>query len=221
MGMLICAVSDLHGELPDTPECDVLIVAGDISPGGGIEHNVRFIESRFRPWLRTRHAKHILGIGGNWDFVLQNHPGYARDLPWTYLLNEEITIGGFTFWGSPYSRKYGEWAFMLDDDELADVWATCPDDADVTITHGPPFGWCDLAQRRTNAGSHTLRERLEAVRPLLHVCGHIHEARGSLRIADQGNAGTLVINAGVWDMFGHESRTYLIRLTREAGAVIM
>lgn len=219
--MLICAISDLHGELLDTPPCDVLIIGGDITPGGGTEQSVAFCENRFKPWLAAQPARHIIGIGGNWDFLFEDHPAYARQLPWHYLLNEEILIEGYTFWGSPFAREHGNWAFMADEDELARIAATCPDDADVMVTHGPPFGLCDLAQRRTNAGSHAFRERLEAVRPLLYVCGHIHEARGSEILLDQGGGRTVIVNAGVWDMFDKMARMYVLRLTRDAGAVIV
>jgi Icc-related predicted phosphoesterase len=50
------------------------------------------------------------------------------------------------------------------------------------LTHGPPLGILDMTNRGEPAGSATLLERLKAVRPRLHVFGHIHEAAGQTEV---------------------------------------
>jgi Icc-related predicted phosphoesterase len=73
-----------------------------------------------------------------------------------------------------------DWAFMRGDDELAATWATIPDDTDILVTHGPPFGHGDLVINGNRGGSETLLRRLEELPQLrLHVYGHIHEGGGS------------------------------------------
>jgi Icc-related predicted phosphoesterase len=57
-----------------------------------------------------------------------------------------------------------------------------PNDTDVLITHGPPNEIRDFVnnwrQPVRNVGCELLRFRVEQIKPLLHVFGHIHEAYG-------------------------------------------
>ncbi|KAK6511777.1 hypothetical protein TWF481_000682 [Arthrobotrys musiformis] len=49
---------------------------------------------------------------------------------------------------------------------------------DVTVIHGPARGILDSTLRGRNVGCQHLRKFLEKVKPLMSVCGHIHEAAG-------------------------------------------
>jgi hypothetical protein len=52
----------------------------------------------------------------------------------------------------------------------------------IVVTHTPPKGHCDGSAKELNdkrEGCPVLFERLEKVRPLLSVCGHIHGGRGA------------------------------------------
>lgn len=47
------------------------------------------------------------------------------------------------------------------------------------VTHTPPAGHCDWqVSKNGRTGCEELRRRLWYVRPLVHVCGHLHEGRG-------------------------------------------
>jgi uncharacterized protein len=55
--------------------------------------------------------------------------------------------------------------------------AACPEDA-VLVLHSPPQGHCDENGSGDHFGSKALLEAIEAKRPRLAVCGHIHESWG-------------------------------------------
>jgi Icc-related predicted phosphoesterase len=194
--MRVCCISDLHGRLPDDVDaCDLLLIAGDISAHSR-EDNERFLRRDFPNWLERQPAEEIVGIAGNHDFVAKQWPSIFRSLPWHYLDNQVIEISGLRIAGSAWTPRFGFWAFMADEDELARIWNQMPDDIDVLLTHGPPFGLCDLTAEGVHAGSTSLRERLmELDRLTLHVFGHIHEAHG----ADVISTGAIVVNCSLMD----------------------
>ncbi len=61
----------------------------------------------------------------------------------------------------------------------------------IVLAHHPPHGVVDKTFLRVHAGLYEARRLVEKYRPLLYLCGHIHEARGYARLGD-----TLVVNAG-------------------------
>lgn len=56
-------------------------------------------------------------------------------------------------------------------------YARIPGDTDVLITHTPPFGILDFDDE-INYGSEEVLERVSAIRPKLHLFGHIHRNHG-------------------------------------------
>ncbi|KAL2017124.1 hypothetical protein VTK56DRAFT_2596 [Thermocarpiscus australiensis] len=99
----------------------------------------------------------------------------------------------FTVFGSPYSPECGTWAFgyrrsgrtanlvphgaAATSLTAAELWAAVPLDTDILITHTPPYSHCDGF-----LGCEELHRTLARVRPRLHVCGHVHQARGAERV---------------------------------------
>ena len=71
----IVAISDIHGSLPELPECDVVCCAGDISP---LEYQsdqtsmVSWFCLVFLPWVESLPCKKFIMVAGNHDFFLQN-----------------------------------------------------------------------------------------------------------------------------------------------------
>lgn len=93
----------------------------------------------------------------------------------------------FKVFGSPYSRFQGVWAFGYDSAEEAQrLWDQIPLDVDIVVTHTPPLGYCDHRRedgdKARSLGCDGLRQALSRVRPMLAVCGHVHEGRGYERV---------------------------------------
>jgi len=90
----------------------------------------------------------------------------------------------FTVFGSPYVPARGNWAFGYEhnSNQAAALWNDIPLDTDIVVTHTPPYNHCDASPKWGAAGCKELRKALWRIRPLLVVCGHVHEARGVERV---------------------------------------
>ncbi|KAJ6515426.1 Metallo-dependent phosphatase-like protein [Mycena sanguinolenta] len=86
----------------------------------------------------------------------------------------------WSVYGSPRSPDVGPpvRAFAYQDSEAEALVAAFPS-TDILLTHCPPHDILDLTNRADRAGCPALAARLPALRPRLHVFGHIHEAHGA------------------------------------------
>lgn len=182
--MKIVAISDTHGYKPDLPDGDVLVHAGDFLGAGNYREMLDFMG-----WLAkvTPKFKHTLIVPGNHDRWVQANPGIARQelqaIGATLLIDEVIVIEGRTFYGTPWTPIFGNWAFMDMESGLAKKFAGIPDRVDVLISHGPPNGYLDECQiPPVHVGSTALLEAMDRARPKVTICGHIHEGRGTVDI---------------------------------------
>ena len=122
----------------------------------------------------------------------------------TYLVDESVSVEGIKIYGSPWVPGAKNWAYSLPrgSEELAAKWAKIPMDTTVLVTHGPPAG-LDLPAYTTplkpgylpDPGCELLRDRSQNIKPLVHVCGHIHEHYGVYKQASSA----VVINAAAVD----------------------
>jgi Icc-related predicted phosphoesterase len=187
--MRIVCVSDTHGyhALTEIPDGDILVHSGDILRHGGLDD-----VTEFNRWLGALPHRHKVVICGNHDWCFQEEPleARARITNAIYLQDSGCAIEGLTFYGTPWTPLFFDWAFMLSDDELAAKWEPIPKGVDVLLTHGPPHGILDWTNREEHAGSVTLFRRVMEVKPRLHVFGHIHEAAGRFE-----HDGTIFLNA--------------------------
>lgn len=205
MPRIVC-LSDTHGfhESLAVPDGDVLIHAGDVSMRGR-EAQVQ----AFATWFAALPHPHKVVIAGNHDWLFERTPARGRELlgDVTYLCDEGACVAGLRMWGSPWQPWFFDWAFNLPRGQaLRDKWDLIPDDTDVLVTHGPPFGHLDGAARPASGwdddgrvatehvGCEELRTALDRVRPHLHVFGHIHEGYGQDRLGD-----TILVNASNCD----------------------
>lgn len=196
--MRLILISDTHNQCKGlaVPEGDVLIHAGDGTEIGDFRGVAAFLA-----WMdRQPHPRKVI-IAGNHDWMFQRDPGLAEMLlrdsypEITYLQDSGCEIDGLKFWGSPWQPQFMNWAFNLPrkGEQLRQKWSLIPVDTDVLITHGPPCGLLDQVEgTNEHLGCEELAMRLAAVRPKLHIFGHIHTGYG---VKEQ--KGTLFVNASI------------------------
>lgn len=194
--MKICAISDLHGYLPDNlPDSDLLLIAGDIIPLN-IQTNrsksKEWLEGEFKEWCKYQETDEIVLVGGNHDFYFERYKKETREIfenygLWFHYLHNEVktvNIEGteLTIYGTPYCHIFGNWAFMREDYKLTEYFAECPDNVDIILSHDAPYGISDVCFEKLtyisdgHIGNIPLKERLNMVnfKYLLH--GHLHSS---------------------------------------------
>lgn len=189
--MRIVAISDTHcchNEV-SVPDGDVFVHAGDFLSFGE-EAEFR----NFAAWLGMLPHQNKIVVAGNHDRFVARYPIDARvaitDAGAVYLEDEQVTIDEKTFYGSPWTPEFMNWAFMLArGDEIKQKWDRIPDSPDVLITHGPPRSIMDHG-----LGCEELLNRVFRVCPKIHIFGHIHECYGI-----QDIKGIRFINASIMD----------------------
>lgn len=187
--VLISDTHCLHDGL-DIPDGDILVHAGDLTNRGTVSE-----VADFSTWLKGLPHKTKIVIAGNHDFCFENAANVCRDIlgPIIYLQDESVQIDGLKFYGSPWQPTFFNWAFNLDrGEQIAQKWALIPEDTEILITHGPPFGILDRTREGLAVGCEDLLERLSVINPKLHVFGHIHEGYG---VSER--RGTIFVNASI------------------------
>ena len=210
--MKVTLISDTHTKHlyceNDLPGGDLLIHAGDfMSTGYSIREAYEFFN-----WfdaIKTYDTKVL--IAGNHDRLMENDPekmlgvltGYKTI---EYLQDEEMVLyfdgpngdypeDNIRIYGSPWQPEFYNWAFNLPRNgwELGQKWSNIPNNTDILITHGPPWGHLDVTPYgNLNVGCELLRVRVDELKPKIHVFGHIHSGYGH-----KFYEGTHFINAAV------------------------
>jgi len=174
----LLAFSDLHRDLDQaerlvkmSAEADVVIGAGDFaSVHEGLEETIGALAAIETPTVlvpgnnETEDA--LRGAAANWSAATVLHGG-------------GVTIAGAEFYGlgAGVPVTPWDWSFDLDDEAAAAMLAACPEQA-ILVLHSPPQGHCDANGGGDHFGSEALLRAIEAKRPRLAVCGHIHESWG-------------------------------------------
>lgn len=194
MPRIVC-ISDTHNQHNKLklPKGDILIHAGDQSAGTGDLGQV----VDFNAWMGSLDFQHKIAIAGNHDFLFQENATVIKKYTsnYTYLCDEAYECMGLKFYGSPWQPLFHDWAFNLprDGHELKQKWQQIPDDTNVLITHGPPFGILDNTSTGQRAGCKLLLERIHQLKRLKLSChGHVHEGYGTHKLDD-----LTIVNASV------------------------
>jgi hypothetical protein len=110
---------------------------------------------------------------------------YLEDEKYEFDCNDRT----WSVYGSPWSPYFYNWAFNYRRPGRENVDLDCPYNAtdiissfpktDILLTHSPPFGVLDRTYSNQHVGCEVLSQRLQHLRPKIHLFGHIHEAHGA------------------------------------------
>jgi len=179
---LVC-ISDIHNKISklNLPDGDLLCIAGDLTGRGSLVEFASFNNDLGK--IKNKYKHGVLLIYGNHDLLPEKDFGLAKSTLTNvnHILHEnEVTIDGIKFWGSPFSPRFYNWAFNVDrGPKIKEHWDRIPNDVDVLITHGPPYGILDDADLfNTKLGCKDLLDAVLRVKPKVHMFGHIHGGYG-------------------------------------------
>jgi len=189
-------LSDIHGRVSvlknivRKAECDMAFVAGDVSNySGGAYREVLEALAEVVPFTVAVPGNvdppEVAELGINNVLVIHKQVVEVEKL---YIAGIGGGIG-FPFWGIPYLAEPHIASFMRDLEKAVEQG---PRALHVLVTHTPPsMTSLDRVYSGEHVGSKKIRNFIETRKPLLHVCGHIHESRGVERIGE-----TVAVNPG-------------------------
>lgn len=203
--MQICAISDLHGLLPELEPCNLVLIAGDISPLS-IQQNMPLMDgwlfNKFIPWINNLNCQDVILIAGNHDFWFERASEtslltlqYLTNCKLKYLCNQSYNILNddgsiIKIFGTPWGHIFGNWSFMLGYDILIEKFKEIPENIDILISHDAPYGICNVdcileSTFPKHVGGSVLANRVLEVKPKIFICGHIHSGDHNPIIIDE------------------------------------
>lgn len=198
--LIIDTISDTHNqhEKMTLDGGDMLIHAGDVSGQGSSREIMRFLT-----WFANQKYSHLILTPGNHDFGFEEtwklYADECKRLNIHLLKDSGIELEGIKIWGSPFQPWFHDWAFNRHrGSNIKKHWDLIPEDTELLITHGPPYGIMDQTgyklSDQESVGCQDLMDKVLKTQIKLHIFGHIHEGRGH-----QYKDGRLFVNASALD----------------------
>ena len=177
--MRILACSDLHrgtdaarAIVTASSEADVVVVAGDFgSQGEGAAEALKVLGECRVPMVL---------VHGNHDDPGEVQAWCTAQPEGHYLHGTAVDIAGRTFFGLGGEIPPGSdepWNVTETEATAAAMLRACPPGA-ILVTHTPPLGSADMQKNGRHEGSSAILDAVRSKRPVLHLCGHIHNAWG-------------------------------------------
>ena len=169
---------------------DILVHCGDFSFMGTNKENMSFLD-----WFSKQDYTHKVFIYGNHELGTDEDSVFhkrLRELDDVHLLHYSgVELLGLKFWGSPVTPEFGNWAYMMNEEDRVQHWRRIPSGTDILVTHGPPYGILDECPDSVGCEG-LLGEVLLNICPKIHSFGHIHEGYGEHNLM-----GTKFINCSI------------------------
>lgn len=191
--MKLLLFSDLHCDeaaatrlVAMSCDVDVLIGAGDFATCRRDLHKVIDI-------LKTVDKPTVL-VPGNAESIEELQAACAGWSSAHPLHGNGVEIDGVDFFGLGGAvpvTPFGSWSYDFTEEQGAALLADCPTGG-VLVSHSPPKGLCDIDSHGRPFGSEAVLATLDAMKPRLVVCGHVHASWGCRETRGE----TTVINAG-------------------------
>jgi Icc-related predicted phosphoesterase len=202
----IVCISDTHTyhKRVVVPEGDILVHAGDFCGSGNPLEVGHFLD-----WMEALPHKVKIVVPGNHDICVADDPQVRKQFEYSgihLLIDESYTDldSGLKFYGVPWTPDFfpDNWSFQYSHTNCTPeaIWAKVPEDTDILISHGPPFGCADqIVSGAAHLGSKSMLDRIEALRMNLRyvICGHIHGSYGRHCTDFTDPNGVEVINASI------------------------
>ncbi len=191
--MKLLLVSDIHGDLKAArsivkraAKVDVVIAAGDFAVmREGLSEVINILNKIKKPTVL---------VAGNAESPEELRAACSSWASAHVLHGDAVEIDGVEFFGLGGAvpvTPFGDWSYDLGEKAASNLLESCPEGA-VLISHSPPHGHVDADESGESRGSTAVLDIIQACRPPLVVCGHIHES------AEQRSAegDSVIINAG-------------------------
>jgi hypothetical protein len=191
---LLC-ITDIHSEvgrfekiLAAEPKADLLVIGGDFTNFGKPPEVARMLD------IAQAHTPQVLAVAGNCDSAEIDQLLIERGVS---LHTRGARIGDIGFFGLSAMPPWRGNMYEFPEEDLNRFLAAGFAQVEgssryIMVPHCPPRNSeVDRSGSGANVGSTAVRQWMDKVKPILVICGHIHEARGHAKI---GN--TLVVNCG-------------------------
>lgn len=196
--MRIVLLSDIHHHLPEIPDCDLLLIAGDLvhtRKNDFISQEI-FINGKFKKWLLANARRITCAFtSGNHDFLFERYKHLIDDeVIQFYYEDVGFEFQEIKFWLTPQNLRFYDWSFNRSEAQLREYFNLIPCDTNVLVSHQPPYGAGDLTERGERVGSVSLMRKIQELNLDFACVAHIHSDRGIHQLND-----TMIINAAITD----------------------
>ncbi|MFN3909917.1 MAG: metallophosphoesterase [Candidatus Anstonellaceae archaeon] len=179
----ILAFSDIHANeealdalrrLSAKENFDAIICAGDLTNRGPVSYARELLEL---------FEKKFYFVHGNMDSQnvvdeLRNHKGFIHGKKLPFFDWNIVGLGGSnpTPFATPSEYSESQIEYILQTAEA--------DYNSIVVSHPPPKNYFDLVGESNHVGSSSVLAFMEKVKPLMLICGHIHEHAGKKIVGD-------------------------------------